>query len=828
MKPKRASHYPFWEIEPKWQKIWEEKKLYSQDLSDSTDKLYCLVMFIYPSADKLHIGQWYNYGPTDTWARYKRLCGYRVFEPMGYDAFGLPAENYAIQKGIHPAKSTADNIAYIRNQLKAIGAMYDWSKEVDTSRPDYYKWTQWIFLKLYERGLAYRKKAPVNWCPSCRTVLANEQVVEGQCERCESPVTKKDLVQWFFKITDYADRLLENHAKLDWPKKTVSMQKNWIGRSEGTEIVFEVAGTGDKLPVFTTRADTVFGVTYMVLAPEHPLVEKITTPENRGEVEKYIEQARRLSEIDRTSTVKEKTGVFTGAYAVNPVNGEKVPIWIADYVLLTYGTGAVMAVPGHDQRDFEFAREFDLPIREVITPKKGKPQGELETAYVDYGYMYNSGEFDGLPSKEGIEKVSGFLESKGCGKKTVSYKLRDWLISRQRYWGAPIPIIHCPKCGEVPVPEKELPVRLPQLVDFKPSGTGESPLATSPEFVSTKCPKCGGEARRDTETMDTFVDSSWYFLRFLDPDYEEGPFNPELSKKWLPVDHYVGGAEHAVMHLMYARFINMFLYDQGYIHFEEPFLRLRHQGIITNKGAKMSKSKGNVIIPDDLITTYGSDTFRMYLMFMGSYEDGGDWDDSGISGVARFLGRVYRLYAQYDSKLQDIAKVTLKPETFSDGETALYLKLNQTIKKVGADIDTQAYNTAIAALMELFNEVTHFRETDKETPVLLFALERALILLAPLAPHLSEELWERTGHKDSIFNARWPQYDPAWIQAEEIEMVVQVNGKLRASLSVPVDISEADFKEKALAHEKIKAYTQGKHIRKAIFVKNKLLNVVVK
>jgi len=828
MKSRRATHYPFWEIEPKWQRIWEEKKLYSLDLNDDTDKLYCLVMFIYPSADKLHIGHWYNYGPTDTWARYKRLCGYRVFEPMGYDAFGLPAENYAIQRGVHPAKSTAENIAYIRDQLKAIGAMYDWSKEVDTSDPEYYKWTQWIFLKLYEKGLAYRKKAPVNWCPSCVTVLANEQVVEGCCERCDSPVTKKDLVQWFFKITDYAERLLQNHCKLDWPQKTIAMQKNWIGRSEGTQIIFEVAGRGDKLPVFTTRADTIFGVTYMVLAPEHPLVKEMTTAGNRGEVEKYIEQARRLTEIERSSTVKEKTGIFTGAYAINPVNNEKIPIWIADYVLLTYGTGAVMAVPGHDQRDFEFAKEFNLPIREIITPQKGKSQGKLEVAFVDYGYMYNSGEFEGLPSKEGMEMVSEFLESKGCGKKTVSYKLRDWLISRQRYWGAPIPIIHCPKCGEVPVPEKDLPVRLPELVDFKPTGSGESPLATSSEFVNIECPKCGGKAHRDTETMDTFVDSSWYFLRFLDPSYRQGAFNPRLSKNWLPVDQYVGGAEHAVMHLMYARFINMFLYDQGYIHFEEPFPRLRHQGVITNKGVRMSKSRGNVIMPDDSVKKYGSDTFRMYLMFMGSYEEGGDWDDSGINGVARFLGRIYRLYTQYDNKLGDIANVTLQPDTFSEAERALYLKLNQTIKKVGEDIDSNAYNTAIAALMELFNQVAQLRETGTKSPVLLFTLDRALILLAPLAPHVSEELWERTGHTDSIFNARWPEYDSGWIQAEEIEMVVQVNGKLRASLRVPVDISQAEFKEKALAHEKIKAYTQGKEIHKTIFVKNKLLNVVVK
>ena len=630
-----AGSHPFKEIEPKWRKFWEDNGHHSINLNDSDKKLYSLVMFSYPSGEKLHVGHWYNYGPADTWSRKKKMEGYNVFEPMGYDSFGLPAENYALKTGVHPAISAAANVDYIREQLKQIGAMYDWSKELATSDPQYYRWTQWLFLKFFEHGMAVRKEAPVNWCPSCKTVLANEQVINGHCERCETEITHKNLKQWFLRITKYADRLLGGLDRLDWPSKTIAMQRNWIGRSEGSEIIFTEEKSGERIPVFTTRADTLFGVTYIVLAPEHPLMEKITTPEQRQAVTDYTERSGRLSEIERLSAVKEKTGAFTGSFAMNPINGERIPIWTADYVLYSYGTGAVMAVPGHDQRDWEFATKFGLEIRQVIEPSDDSSCDLTRGAYEDYGRMVNSREFTGLDSKTGISKVTEKLKSRNQGDFRVNYKLRDWLISRQRYWGAPIPIIHCEKCGDVPVPEADLPVLLPNIKDFHPTGEGESPLATSPEFVNVRCPKCGGGARRETETMDTFVDSSWYFLRYLDPAYEKGPWNPELVRKWLPVDMYIGGAEHAVMHLMYARFFCMFLFDIGLVHFDEPFPKLRHQGSITSKGSKMSKSRGNVINPEYFLERYGSDTFRMYLMFMGSYSLGGDWDDSGINGISR-------------------------------------------------------------------------------------------------------------------------------------------------------------------------------------------------
>ncbi|UCC79250.1 MAG: leucine--tRNA ligase, partial [Candidatus Zixiibacteriota bacterium] len=623
-----APSYPFERIDSKWRRYWEETGFHRTNLSDYKNKLYSLVMFSYPSGDKLHVGHSYAFALPDTWTRKKRMEGYNTFEPMGYDSFGLPAENYAIKTGIHPRVSIAENIEYIRKQLKEMGAMLDWSKELATSDPRYYKWTQWLFLKFFEKGMAVRKMAPVNWCPSCNTVLANEQVKDGLCERCDTEITKKNLKQWFFRITEYADRLLEGLDKIDWPEQTKTMQRNWIGRSEGTEIVFTAAKTGEKIPVFTTRADTLFGVTYMVLAPEHPLVETVTSPGHKKEVEDYIRQASKLSEIGRQSTVKEKTGVFTGTYCVNPINGEEVPIWIADYVLVSYGTGAVMAVPGHDQRDWEFATEFGLKIKEVIRPAEDSESDLSKSAFEDYGIMINSGEFNGLSSLEGMKKVTEKLKSLNAGKFRITYKLRDWLISRQRYWGPPIPIIYCEKCGEVAVPEDKLPVLLPDIDDFMPTGNGRSPLAKSEEFVNTYCPKCGGKAERETETMDTFVDSSWYFLRYLDPDYEKGPWDPDLARKWLPVDMYIGGSEHAVMHLLYARFFCMFLKNCGLLHFDEPFLKLRHQGTLTKGGAKISKSRGNVVNPDEFIALYGSDTFRMYLMFMGSYSQGGDWDDT--------------------------------------------------------------------------------------------------------------------------------------------------------------------------------------------------------
>lgn len=815
------SVYPFAKIEQKWQKKWEETKIYQTDMNDIEKKLYCLVMFIYPSGDKLHIGHWYNYGPTDTWARFKRIQGYNVFEPMGYDAFGLPAENAAIKKGIHPAISTAGNIEYIRKQLKAIGAMYDWSKEINTSDPRYYKWTQWFFLQLYKNGLAYRKKAPVNWCPNCKTVLANEQAKEGHCERCDTEVTHQDLVQWFFKITDYAERLLEGHNRIDWPEKTIAMQKNWIGRSEGAQIKFKVESSNEMIEVFTTRPDTLWGVTYMVLAPEHPLVQQLATPKCKEEVEKYIDFARKATEIDRTSTEREKTGVFIGAYAINPVNNEKVPIWIADYVLLTYGTGCVMAVPGHDTRDFEFAKKFDLPIREVISPD-GEAHGKLAEAYFDPGIMINSGQFDGTPSDEGINKVIKYLEQNGIGEKRINYKLRDWLISRQRYWGAPIPIIYCPDCGEVPVPEKDLPVLLPQQVEFK--GSGESPLTTNPDFLNTICPHCGSPAKREVDTMDTFVCSSWYFLRFPNPDIDTDAFDKATIKKWLPVDQYVGGAEHAVMHLLYARFFTKALYDLKLINFDEPFTRLIHQGVITKDGGKMSKSIGNVVSPDEFIDEYGSDTFRMYMMFMGNYSDGGDWSDEGITGIFRFLNRVWRLVENLDEN---------PPSGNEDKQSKEIERIRHyTIKMVTTDLERFHFNTAISRIMELVNAmylyIQDIKPDQQNKKILEDARETVILLLAPFAPHFAEELWEKIGKPYSVFNQIWPNYDEAKTQKKLIPIVVQVNGKVRSSIECEMDASDTEVLDKALMDEKVKKYVAGKSIVKKIVVKNRLVNLVVK
>jgi len=815
------SVYPFAKIEQKWQKKWEETKIYQTDMNDIEKKLYCLVMFIYPSGDKLHIGHWYNYGPTDTWARFKRIQGYNVFEPMGYDAFGLPAENAAIKKGIHPAISTAGNIEYIRKQLKAIGAMYDWSKEINTSDPKYYKWTQWLFLQLYNNGLAYRKKAPVNWCPNCKTVLANEQVKEGHCERCDAEVTHQDLVQWFFKITDYAERLLEDHNKIDWPEKTIAMQKNWIGRSEGAQIKFKVENSYETIEVFTTRPDTLWGVTYMVLAPEHPLVQQLTPHEYKEEVEKYVDFARKATEIDRTSTEREKTGVFIGAYAINPVNNEKVPIWIADYVLLTYGTGCVMAVPGHDTRDFEFAKTFDLPIREVISPD-GEAYGELAEAYIDPGIMINSGQFNGTRSEPGIDQVIEYLEQNGVGERRINYKLRDWLISRQRYWGAPIPIIYCPDCGEVPVPEKDLPVLLPDEVEFK--GAGESPLMTNPDFFNTTCPKCGSPAKREVDTMDTFVCSSWYFLRFPNPDIDTAAFDKEIIKKWLPVDQYVGGAEHAVMHLLYARFFTKALYDLKLIDFDEPFTRLIHQGVISKDGGKMSKSIGNVVSPDEFIDEYGSDTFRMYMMFMGNYSDGGDWSDEGITGIFRFLNRVWRLVENLDEN---------PPSGNEDKQSKEIERIRHyTIKMVTTDLERFHFNTAISRIMELVNAmylyIQDVKPDQQNKKTLEDARETVILLLAPFAPHFAEELWEKIGKSYSIFNQNWPSYDESKTQKKMIPIVVQVNGKVRSSIECEMDTPDNEVLDKAFLDEKVKKYVDGKTVIKKIVVKNRLVNLVVK
>ena len=820
--------YPFSEVEKKWQKKWEENNTYKTDLSDLEKKLYTLVMFIYPSGSKLHIGHWYNYAPTDSWARYKKLRGYNVFEPIGYDAFGLPAENYAIKTGIHPQDSTLKNIEDIRLQLKEMGCMYDWNAELMTCVPEYYKWNQWLFLQLYKKGLAYRKNAPVNWCSSCQTVLANEQVeTDGTCERCGTMVERKELTQWFFKITNYADELLDGLKKIDWPEKTKAMQENWIGKSYGTEVVFNVDGHDDKeIRVFTTRPDTLFGVTYVVLAPELPLVQELTTDEYREEVNSYIDSVKSLSEIERTSTVKEKTGVPIGSYAINPVNGEKVPIWIADYALAGYGTGAVMAVPAHDERDFEFAKKFGLPIRKVILKEGENENAELTEAYTEPGIMINSGEFNGLNSVEAKSKITKWLESKNKGKEKINYRLRDWLISRQRYWGTPIPIVYCNKCGEVPVKEDDLPVELPYEVDFKPNGG--SPLAGNKNFVNTVCPKCGSPAKRDVDTMDTFMDSSWYYLRYLDPKYSEGMFDKNLADVWTPVDMYVGGAEHATMHLLYARFIHKFLRDIGLVNSDEPFQRLIHQGTITNQGAKMSKSKGNVVNPNIFIDEYGSDVFRMYLMFMGPYELGGDWSDKGIVGVDRFIQRVYSLF----EKNKGLNKTVVAPETFdlkklSETEKEIYQLVNKSLEKIEGEIENFRFNTAVATLMELNNGIKNLENTFDEFK--LYTLQRVAVMLAPLAPHFAEECWEMLGNETGLFDRPvWYEVDKSALIQNMVTIIVQVNGKVRAKLNLPVNSDEETVKAAARNDSKVKAHTEGKTVVKEIYVKNRIYNIVVK
>ena len=818
--------YPFDLIEAKWQKFWEENKVFKTDFQDISRKLYTLVMFIYPSGAKLHIGHWYNYGPTDSWARFKKLQGYNVFEPMGYDAFGLPAENYAIKTGVHPFDSTMKNIDDIRQQLKRMGCMYDWDAELMTCVPEYYKWNQWIFLQMYKKGLAYRKNAPVNWCPKDQTVLANEQVQDGACERCGTPVIQKNLYQWFFKITDYAEELLQGLDTINWPEKTKTMQRNWIGKSEGAEVIFKVDGTDDEIKVFTTRPDTLFGVTYVVLAPEHPLVDKITKDNFRKVVEDYRESIKSLTEIERTSTVKEKTGVPTGAFAINPVNCEKVPVWIADYALITYGTGAVMAVPAHDERDFEFASKFNLPIRKVILQDGTNESDELKSAFTEVGTMINSGIFNGLRSDEGIQKVIEYLEQNGFGKRKINYRLRDWLISRQRYWGTPIPIIHCPKCGEVPVDEKDLPVELPYDVDFQPGG--ESPLARNEKFINVKCPKCASDAKRDPDTMDTFVDSSWYYLRYLNPHISDSAFDVELANKWTPVDMYVGGAEHATMHLLYARFVHKFLRDLGLLNSDEPFQTLVHQGTITNQGAKMSKSKGNVVNPDDFTSKYGSDVFRMYLMFMGPYDQGGDWSDKGISGVDRFVQRTYELFNQH-SNLNKLVKANSKYEinTLNDVEKKIYRKVNQTLKKFNEEIESFRFNTAIASLMELLNELKSLEQCIDELK--LYALERFAFMLAPVAPHLGEECWQILGKENSIYQKPvLYDVDKDALIEDTVNLAVQVNGKLRATIEVPLNSEQESVKPIIFSDERVMKFIDGKTIVKEIFVKNKIYNIVVK
>lgn len=803
-------------VEKKWQTRWADEKLYSFDKSRIDKKYYTLEMFSYPSGAKLHAGHWYNYGPSDSFARFKRMQGYEVFEPMGFDAFGLPAENYAIRTGVHPEDSTLKNIDTMEKQLKKIGGMFDWDYEIKTCLPDYYKWTQWIFLELYKNGLAYRKEAPVNWCPSCSTVLANEQVIDSKCERCNSEVIKKNLTQWFFKITNYAEELLQDLDTLDWPQKTIAMQKNWIGKSVGGEVEFALEN-GETFRVFTTRADTLYGVSYVVLAPEHPLVDKLVTNEYKKAVNEYKESCAKTSEIDRLSSTREKSGVFIGAYAINPINNERVPIWIADYVLYSYGTGAVMGVPSHDERDFAFATKYSLPITRVIA----ETNGEGELPYCGQGVLVNSGEFNGIESDKAREGILDKLERMGKGGKKVNYRLRDWLVSRQRYWGCPIPIIHCEHCGEVPVPVEDLPVKLPHNVDFTPDG--KSPLSKCDEFINTVCPICGKPAKRDADTLDTFVCSSWYFLRYPDAHNTEKAFDSELINKMLPVDKYIGGAEHACMHLLYARFFTKALRDLGYLNFDEPFKSLVHQGtILGTDGMKMSKSRGNVVSPDDSVSRVGADAFRLYLMFGFSYVEGGPWNDNGIESIVKFMDRVERI-------VNKIYAYPIAKTAFNREEKELNFLRHSTIKRVTDDMEVFSFNTAIARIMELVNGLVKYDQLNEKNVELMRETASDLIgLLAPLAPHFAEELNENIGNKKSIFNMPYPKYDESALVKDSYELAVQVNSKVRSKIEVPSDSDDKAIAEIAMNNDAIKPLIDGKTVVKTIVIPKRLVNIVVK
>jgi len=796
--------YNFKKAEEKWQKYWKDNNIYKFD-KNKEDKIYQLEMFSYPSGAKLHMGHWYNYSVPDAWGRFKRMTGHNVFNPMGFDAFGLPAENYAIKTGVHPKDSTEKNIETMIKQIEAIGGIFDWDNDVITCREEYYRWTQWMFLQLYKHNLAYKKEAPVNFCPSCNTVLANEQVVGGECERCGSVVLRKNLSQWFFKITNYAEELLSGLDEIDWPEKTKALQKNWIGKSVGANVTFDIKGSDKTFDVFTTRVDTLYGCTYCVLAPENPLVDEITTDEYRKKVEEYKVESSKMSEIDRTSTVKEKTGVFTGAYAINPINGREVPIWISDYVLATYGTGAVMAVPAHDERDYEFATKFNLDIIPVIESES--------LPYTGSGKYINSDILNNLTNRdEAKEKITEKLSEMKKGNSTTSYKLRDWLVSRQRYWGAPIPIIYCEKCGTVTVPEEDLPVKLPYDVEFAPDG--KSPLAKSEEFVNCTCPKCGGKAKRECDTLDTFVCSSWYYLRYPDAFNDKEPFNKEVVDKMLPVDVYIGGVEHACMHLLYARFFTKALRDMGYLSFDEPFKRLIHQGMILDpKGQKMSKSKGNTVSPDEFINKYGSDTLRAYLMFGFNYTDGGPWSDDGIKAIDKFLQRVYRLVETYDGNDSN--------NRFDDIDYVL----NNTIKCIREDIEKFQMNTCIARIMEYVNILT---KKSSEISIPKHYLESLTIILAPFTPHITEEMWHLLGNVPSVHNQKYPEVDYDKLEAKTYEMVIQVNGKVRGKETVNKDISKEEMEKVALENENAIKFTKDKKIVKVIAIPGKLVNVVAK
>ena len=828
--------YNFTHIENKWQGYWEGCGLFHVDEASSKEKFYCLVMFPYPSGT-LHVGHGRNYIIGDVVSRYKIMKGHNVLSPIGWDAFGLPAENAAIKGGSHPAVWTKNNIKSMKRQLHRWGVGYDWNRELTSCNPDYYKWTQWIFLKLYEHNLAYKKKAAVNWCPSCATVLANEQVVDGCCERCDTPVRQRDLEQWFFRISHYAQKLLDDLSLLEgWPERVKTMQANWIGRSEGVRIDFALENSNKVLPCFTTRPDTLYGVTFVSLAPEHPMIEELIsgTPQEKS-VRSFAEKARNQGMVERTAEGAEKEGIFTGKYAINPINGSKVPLWVANYVLMEYGTGAVMGVPAHDQRDFLFAGKYNLPVKVVIQPKNEELKADtMKAAYIENGIQANSGMFDGIPNTEAMKQIADYLESKGLGVRTITYRLRDWLISRQRYWGAPIPVVYCETCGTLPVPESQLPVILPEKVEFKPHGM--SPLAEVDSFINTKCPKCSGTARREIDTMDTFVDSSWYFLRYLSPKDDSRPFITEKVNTWLPVDQYIGGVEHAILHLLYSRFITKTLYDFGYINFREPFRHLFTQGMIVKDGAKMSKSRGNVVSPDILIDKYGADTQRLYILFIGPPQKDAEWNDRGVLGAHRFLNRLWQKITDFEDIYAKVQRASIEMQKLSPEAKTLYRLTNQTIKKVTEDMDTSwHFNTAVASVMELLNAVDTLKVTppgnaaeESNFNVFRHTMESILLLMAPFTPHICEELWEIVGQSPSIFRHAWPLYDKNAVQEETVEIVIQVNSKVKSHISAPVDISNDELKKKVLEDERIAELIRGKKIANTVIVPKKLVNIVVK
>jgi len=816
---------PFTEIESKWQKRWAQARVFRAEPQAGAKKFYLLEMFPYPSG-RIHMGHVRNYTIGDVMARYRAAQGFRVLHPMGFDAFGQPAENAAIKRGVDPAAWTMDCVEQMRAGLKRLGFSYDWDREVVTCRPDYYRWNQWIFLKMLEKGLAYRAKSPVNWCPGCQTTLANEEVVQGGCWRCSTPVEPKQLEQWFLKITAYSQELLEDLSQLnEWPDRVIAMQRNWIGRSEGVEIRFAIQETGDPLPVFTTRPDTIFGATYVVVAPEHPLVEKLIKgkPQEK-EVRAFVEKVSRESKQDRTAEGVKKEGIFTGAHAVNPVNGEAVPVWAADYVLMEYGTGAIMAVPAHDQRDFLFAKEHKLPVRVVIrppsphpspSPRRGEGWGEGWTeAYEGDGTQINSSQFDGLPNSEGKRKIAAWMEEKGMGKRVVQWRLRDWLISRQRYWGTPIPVVYCSACGAVPVPEKDLPVALPSEVSI--TGEGGSPLAKLKEFVEVSCPRCKKPARRETDTMATFFDSSWYFLRFCSPKEGTLPFDPKEAAFWMPVDQYIGGIEHAILHLLYSRFFTKFLRDAGLLKLDEPFTRLLTQGMVLKDGEVMSKSRGNVVDPDEVIAKHGADALRLFILFAAPPEDQLEWNGSAIEGINRFLARVWELAEKLRVKSEELR---VKDET----DSGLRCMTHATIKRVTEHMESFKFNTAISALMELRNAIEKAGPAEARE-----ALEALVQMLNPFAPHFAEELWEKLGHKEWLARSRWLSYDPALLVQKEVTLVIQVNGKVRSRLTVPSEISAEDLKSRVLADPAVQKWIDGQLLKDLIVVPNRLVNVVVR